>query len=146
MTMKTYFVAAVIGCTLAFAGCQSQPEAPIDPKAQKKVYSGILPCADCSGIHTTLILYRDQYDTPTRFELSEEYMSGSTVKLNVVERGEWTSHKYQEGVSQEDVYTINPEDDDARRQYIKDAINAVEQLDSSGNRIQSNLNYRLLSK
>ena len=74
-------------------------------------------------------------------------MSGSTVKLNAVERGDWASRKYQEGVTQEDVYTINPEaDDDAQRQYLKDAVNAIEQLDQSGNRIESNLNYRLLSK
>ena len=37
-------------------------------------------------------------------------------------------------------------DDDAQRQYLKDAVNAIEQLDQSGNRIESNLNYRLLSK
>ena len=140
--MKTYFAAAVLGCTVAFSGCQSQPETPINPTAQKEIYSGMLPCADCSGIRTTLTLYRDQYDSPTRFELREEYMSGSTVKLNAVERGDWASRKYQEGVTQEDVYTINPEaDDDAQRQYLKDAVNAIEQLDQSGNRIESNLNY-----
>ncbi|MEQ3725148.1 copper resistance protein NlpE [Alcanivorax sp.] len=144
--MKTYFAAAILGLTVAVAGCQSQPEAPINPTAQKEIYSGMLPCADCSGIRTTLTLYRDQHDSPTRFELREEYMSGSTVKLNAVERGDWASHKYQEGITQEDVYTINPDADDAQRQYLKDAVNAIEQLAPSGNRIESNLNYRLLSK
>ena len=62
--MKTYFAAAVLGCTVAFSGCQSQPETPINPTAQKEIYSGMLPCADCSGIRTTLTLYRDQYDSP----------------------------------------------------------------------------------
>lgn len=45
-----------------------------------------------------------------------------------------------------DVYTINPDDPDADRQYIKDAVNAIEQLDQNGNRIESNMNYRLLLK
>ena len=144
--MKTYFAAAILGLTVAVAGCQSQPEAPINPTAQKEIYSGMLPCADCSGIRTTLTLYRDQHDSPTRFELREEYMSGSTVKLNAVERGDWASRKYQEGITQEDVYTINPDADDAQRQYLKDAVNAIEQLAPSGNRIESNLNYRLLSQ
>ncbi|MEQ3636857.1 copper resistance protein NlpE N-terminal domain-containing protein [Alcanivorax sp.] len=144
--MKKYFAAAVLGCTVAFAGCQSQPETPINPTAQKDVYNGMLPCGDCSGIRTTLTLYRDQYNNPTRFELREEYMSGSTVKLNTVERGDWTSQKYREGVTQEDVYTINPEQDESQRKYLKDAVNAIEQLNQSGYRIDSNLNYRLLSK
>ena len=68
--MKTYLAAAVLGSAILVTGCQSQqPEEPINPTAQKITYSGMLPCADCSGIRTTLTLYRDQYDNPSRFEL-----------------------------------------------------------------------------
>ncbi len=145
--MKTYLAAAVLGSAVLVTGCQSQqPEEPINPTAQKIIYSGMLPCADCSGIRTTLTLYRDQYDNPSRFELREEYLSGSKVELSASERGSWESEKRLQGNMEYDVYTINPDDPDADRQYIKDAVNAIEQLDQSGNRIESNMNYRLLLK
>ena len=145
--MKTYLTAAVLGSAILVTGCQSQqPEEPIDPTAQQVTYTGMLPCADCSGIRTTLTLYRDQYSNPTRFELREEYLSGSKVELSASERGSWEAEKRLQGNMEYDVYTINPNDPDADRKYIKDAVNAIEQLDQNGNRIESNLNYRLLRK
>ena len=145
--MKTYLAAAVLGSAILVTGCQSKPpEEPVNPTAQKLTYSGMLPCADCSGIRTTLTLYRDQYDNPTRFELREEYLSGSKVELSASERGNWEAEKRLQGNMQYDIYTINPDDPDADRRYIKDVVNAIEQLDQDGNRIESNMNYRLLLK
>lgn len=145
--MKTYIAAAVLGSAVLITGCQSQPpEEPANPTAQKVTYSGMLPCADCSGIRTTLTLYRDQYDNPTRFELREDYLSGSKVELSATERGSWEAEKRLQANNEFDVYTINPDDPEADRHYIKDAVNAIEQLDRNGNRIESNMNYRLLRK
>lgn len=145
--MKSY-LAAALGGALLISGCQSQPPAPepANPTAQKITYQGMLPCADCSGIRTTLTLYRDQYNNPTRFELREEYLNGSKVDMNAVERGDWSASSAVEGGTQYDIFTINPQAADAKRQYLKDAVNAVEMLDKNGNRIESNMNYRLLSK
>ena len=47
---KTLYALGLAG-TLGLAACQSQP---IDPKASNTVYQGVLPCADCAGIKTTL--------------------------------------------------------------------------------------------
>lgn len=148
--MKKVFLAGIASMAL-LAGCQSPPpveEEPvvINPTAQKVIYSGMLPCADCSGIRTTLTLYRDQFDAPTRFMLREEYLQGSTVGLTAVERGDWTQDSLVKNDRQMDLYTINPETPDARRMYLRDAVNAVEQLDKNGEVIESNLNYRLLRK
>ncbi|KGD66304.1 hypothetical protein Y5S_00776 [Alcanivorax nanhaiticus] len=147
--MKKALIAGLAAAVLA--GCQSQQpvdEEPvvINPTAQKAVYSGMLPCADCSGIRTTLTLYRDQFDAPTRFQLREEYLQGSKVGLTAVERGDWALENRIHNDRQMDLYIINPETPDAKRQYLRDAVNAVEQLDQDGNIIESNLNYRLLSK
>ena len=92
--MKKIMFAGITTVAL-LAGCQSQQAANeepvvINPTAQKVVYSGMLPCADCSGIRTTLTLYRDQFDAPTRFQLREEYLQGSKVGLTTVERGDWS--------------------------------------------------------
>ena len=148
--MKKALMAGVASLTL-LAGCQSpQPveEEPvvINPTAQKIIYSGMLPCADCSGIRTTLTLYRDQFDAPTRFMLREEYLQGSTVGLTAVERGDWAQDTRIQNDRQMELYTINPETSEAKRLYLRDAVNAVEQLDQNGNVIESNLNYRLLRK
>ncbi|MZR63674.1 copper resistance protein NlpE [Alcanivorax sp. DP30] len=142
---------AGLTCAALLVGCQTQPketEEPvvINPTAQKVVYSGMLPCADCSGIRTTLTLYRDQFDAPTRFQLREEYLEGSKVGLTAVERGDWSQDTRIQSERQMELYTINPETPDAKRQYLRDAVNAVEQLDQNGELIESNLNYRLLRK
>ena len=106
--MKTYLAAAVLGSAILVTGCQSKPpEEPVNPTAQKLTYSGMLPCADCSGIRTTLTLYRDQYDNPTRFELREEYLSGSKVELSASERGNWEAEKCLQGTAPSEIYTIN---------------------------------------
>lgn len=148
--MKKTLLAGFASVAL-LAGCQSQQpveEEPvvINPTAQKVVYSGMLPCADCSGIRTTLTLYRDQFDAPTRFQLREEYLQGSSVGLTAVERGDWSQEIRVKDDRQMELYTINPETPDAKRQYLRDAVNAVEQLDQNGELIESNLNYRLLRK
>ncbi|MDX1805300.1 MAG: copper resistance protein NlpE N-terminal domain-containing protein [Alcanivorax sp.] len=143
---KTIAVVAMLS-GLALAGCQSAPPPePANPTAQKTTYSGMLPCADCSGIRTTLVLYRDQFANPTRFELREEYLKGSTVTLSAIERGDWDSTSKVRGTTEYRIFTINPQDPSGKRQYLKDAVNAIEMLDKDGKRIDSNLNYRLLKK
>ncbi|MCK0153278.1 copper resistance protein NlpE N-terminal domain-containing protein [Alcanivorax sp. S6407] len=147
--MKKITIAGLTSMTL-LAGCQTPPPEPepvvINPTAQKVVYSGMLPCADCSGIRTTLTLYRDQFDAPTRFQLREEYLQGSKVGLTAVERGDWSQESRIQDDRQMELYIINPETPDAVRQYLRDAVNAVEQLDENGAVIESSMNYRLLRK
>ncbi len=147
--MKRVLIAGLASAAL-ITGCQSQPpeEEPvvINPTAQKVTYSGMLPCADCSGIRTTLTLYRDQFDAPTRFELREDYMQGSKVGIKTVERGDWVQKNRVTDNRQMDLYVINPETPSATRQYLRDAVNAIEQLDQDGEKIESTMNYRLLRK
>lgn len=139
------FAITFVAMILLLTGCQSAPEpAPSDPNAQKVVYSGMLPCADCSGIRTTLTLFRDQYDNPTRFVLREEYLNGSSLTLDAVERGDWQASTRTDAPSADPIFTLNPGDPSAQQHYIKDASNALERLDLHGNRIESDMNYRLL--
>ena len=73
-------------------------------------------------------------------------MNGSKVATSAIERGDWSQTTRMQDNKQMEVYTINPSDPDSDRQFLRDAVNAVELLDENGNPIESNLNYRLLRK
>lgn len=136
---------SVIGLAagLALAGCQSTPP---NPTASKMVYSGVLPCADCSGIRTTLTLYRDQDAKPSRYELDQQYMKGSKISGRAVERGAWVSDKMVIDDKNYPVYTLNPEAEETQHRFLQSAVNAVEMLDLSGQRLESDLNHTLMKQ
>ena len=138
-------ILSVIGLAagLALAGCQS---GPTDPMASKMVYRGVLPCADCSGIRTTLTLYRDQDANPSRYELNQQYLDGSKVAGRAIERGAWADDRITIDNKSYPVYTLNPEAEEAQHRFLQSATNAVEMLDLSGQRIDSDLNYTLMKQ
>lgn len=135
--------------TLIAAGCSTPAPAPAPapakPLAQQTQWKGTLPCADCAGIEYRLTLYRDQYDQPTRYQLTEHYLNGKAA-LTVIERGDWKvmpdSLKQAKGL--DEVFVLSPNDPNSRRLFLHNAANAIELLDKEGSRIESKLNYTLL--
>ena len=146
--MNKVISTVALAATLTLVGCQSNrnAEAPPNPTASQIRYSGILPCADCSGIRTSLTLYQDQFNNPTRFQLQEDYMDGAQVKLSNSERGDWHRQERIEKNVRHQLIILNPEQPEERRYFIKDTVNAIELLDQDGNRIDSQFNYRLLER
>lgn len=52
-------------------------------------YQGMLPCGDCSGIETTLILYQDpETKNPTTYQMTSVYTGKNVSPL--VENGSWS--------------------------------------------------------
>lgn len=127
---------------LALAGCQTTP---LNPKASKTVYSGVLPCADCSGIHTTLTLYRDQDGQPSRYELRQRYL-GAAKETTHVERGVWSSGVTRIDGQQYPLVILNPNESDGRQLFVQNARNAVEILDQKGQPIHSGMNETLIQQ
>lgn len=109
---------AMLLLAAALAGCQSNPGAPGSETSETRAaqpvdahnsrdsldwagtYAGVLPCADCPGIETRLVLHGDG-----RFELSTRYLdrqvaaqtgggrftwnsAGSTITLDAAGRGQ----------------------------------------------------------
>ncbi|KAF0807413.1 hypothetical protein A6D6_00965 [Alcanivorax xiamenensis] len=143
--MKKILLTFGLASGLALAGCSSTPS---NPQADKALYSGMLPCADCSGIRTSLTLYSDEKDRPTQYELREEYMDSSRVGHTEVERGQWAyGNKEMDGTAYRTV-VLNPESEDVESQlrYLETALNALEMLDINGDRIESELNYTLIKR
>lgn len=141
--MKKAIVTLGLAAGLALAGCQTLPD---NPTASKTVYSGVTPCADCSGIRTTLTLYRNQDHQPSRYELRQQYLDGSKPKASHVNRGNWAASTTQLDGRQYPLYTLNPNDPEGQQSFVQNAKNAVEMLDANGQLIQSGLNYTLIQR
>lgn len=132
--------------SLLLAGCATQAPAPeVNMLAQKNTFKGTLPCADCSGIENTLVLYRNNKGLPTRYELTEKYLGGKQA-LTVIERGDWViqpdSLKQADGL--DEVFVLSPKDANSRRLFLHNAANAVKLLSRDGSLPQSKLNYTLM--
>ncbi len=75
MTPSRWLPGALLAAMLALAACSAPPANP-DPAHNSRnavdwagTYQGVLPCADCPGIRTRLVLTADG-----RFELSAQYI------------------------------------------------------------------------
>lgn len=103
--MKVKNSIAVLGLvTGLLAGCQSPAEVSKDPNAWVGEYHGTLPCADCAGMKTRIVLFENNLFTKTetavdnadnKFSESGEIVWGenkATVTL-VASGGE--SHQYK---------------------------------------------------
>lgn len=97
------------------------------------VYEGILPCADCEGIETTIILNQDK-----SFTITEEYLK--EPNLVIESKGTFGWDKAGQMITLE-------AEDDLKRNY-KVVENAIIHLDSNGREIQGKLAqfYRLTKK
>ncbi|MBL7250290.1 copper resistance protein NlpE [Alloalcanivorax sp. C16-2] len=141
--MKKTLHALGLAATLGLAACQSQP---LDPKASSTVYQGVLPCADCAGIKTTLTLYRDQDGEASRFELRQQYLDRGQAGSGQVERGNWVSQRMQLDGQSYPLYVLNPEQPEEQFRFVQNRRNAVEMLNAEGQRIDSDLNYTLMQQ
>lgn len=115
----------VVACGLAACGrptvAPPAPSAPPLPRAANLPrvghFAGVLPCADCTGIRTELILAGD-WDGLNRYHLTETYL-GTTQGDRTVEReGAWTTLR---GVPDDDaatVYQLDPDVAGARRHFL----------------------------
>lgn len=97
------------------------------------VYEGILPCADCEGIETTIRLNQDK-----SFTITEEYLK--EPNLVIESKGTFGWDKAGQMITLE-------AEDDLKRNY-KVVENAIIHLDSNGREIQGKLAqfYRLTKK
>lgn len=114
---------------MALFGCNARSqyvEQPLKPMAQS--FQGVLPCADCQGVDTSLFLEKDG-----TFVLKEVYRGTRDGDQAFAEYGSWqrTADKL--------VLTGT----DGSKRYFRPKGNDLNMLDASGNDIDSTLNYTL---
>lgn len=101
-------------------------------------WQGVLPCADCAGIDTRLVLRRDG---PAReFELVETYL-GVDGDNQFVERGAWSEGPASDGDGAATVYRLGT--DPAGRRFQLRPDGALDLLGADGAPVSGGPDYRL---
>lgn len=133
--MKKLLISAVAACSLfALFGCNNraevtalQPTQAAELKPMQQSYKGLLPCADCEGIETTLFLEKDG-----TWVMNQRYKGAPTPAV-FASYGSWarTADKL--------VLTGS----DGEKLYYRPKDDGLEMLDQQGNPIESQFNYML---
>jgi copper homeostasis protein (lipoprotein) len=123
------------------------PSQVTDPLATPGVvrYWGVLPCADCSGIRTELMLVQDpKTGEPQTYELTETHLKVAGEEKPNVTRGKWTIAR---GIAKDPAATMFTLDGGGRpelsRRFERLDDSELRQLDRDGKRIDSKANYTL---
>ena len=132
--MKTAILSVVAACTLfSLIGCNNrtevevlQPTRAAELKPMQQSWRGILPCADCEGIETSLFLEKDG-----TWVMNERYQGVRDEPSSFASYGTWarTADKL--------VLT----DSKGEKSYYRAKGEALEMLDREGNPIESQFNY-----
>ncbi|WP_342322129.1 envelope stress response activation lipoprotein NlpE [Kosakonia sp. BYX6] len=133
--MKKAILAVMAGCTLfTLFGCNHrgefetvQPTQVEELKPMQQSWRGVLPCADCEGIETSLFLEKDG-----SWVMNQRYLGGKAPSV-FGSYGNWarTADKL--------ILT----DTHGDKTYFRAKGEALEMLDQQGNPIRSQLNYTL---
>ena len=135
MVKKAIVTAMAVISLFTLMGCNNRAEvdtlspaqaAELKPMAQS--WRGVLPCADCEGIETSLFLEKDG-----TWVMNERYLGAREEPSSFASYGTWarTADKL--------VLT----DSKGEKSYYRAKGDALEMLDREGNPIESQFNYTL---
>jgi hypothetical protein len=104
------------------------------------VYRGLLPCADCSGIETRIILINDEL----LYILTERFIGIRDGDDHVYSSyGPYTTVRGFKDNPNSLVYILNPESPEARRYYLSIEPTEIRMLDRDMQLFDSELNYTM---
>lgn len=126
--MAAFTLFALIGCNNRSEVDVIQPTQVAELKPMQQSWRGILPCADCEGIETSLFLGKDG-----TWVMNERYQGVREEPSSFASYGTWarTADKL--------VLT----DSQGEKSYYRAKGDALEMLDREGNPIESQFNYTL---
>lgn len=132
--MKKAILSALAGCLLFFLiGCNNRDVDAVQPaqveelKSMQQSWRGVLPCADCEGIETSLFLEKDG-----NWVMSQRYL-GAREPAAFASYGRWARTA--------DKLTLT--DSHGEKIYFRAKGDGLEMLDREGKPIESTLNYTL---
>lgn len=138
-------VAALAGCSRSSdpdpAAASAEPGQAAPPLTEdfERTWLGVLPCADCDGIQTRLVLRGE--DGARRYLLEETYL-GVEGDNAFIQEGEWTETTMAlEGVDTP-VYRLDPQGPASRWFWVQ-PDGGLEMLEGPGRTFGDGLGYRL---
>ena len=119
-------VLAALTAIAALAGCAGQGGSLPSSESSNLLgsYTGILPCADCAGIRTNLMLYADRY------ELRETYIGTRDGDRTVEKTGGVKVTRGSASDREATVYQLQDERSEPRRNFLRVGDNELRLLDA----------------
>ena len=154
--MKKLFIALAV-FTIFLTGCQKKEAPAQNPATQakpaaaadnvlEKVYEGVLPCADCSGIKTRIkISSKDGDATASVFEKTMTYLGKGPDNVFVA-KGSYIIERGMNGDANAIIYIFNPDKTKSEQDYYaiySNDPNTLYALDRNMKKIEPSLNYAL---
>jgi copper homeostasis protein (lipoprotein) len=131
------------GMLPASAGAQDAPQQKSASPHGKLIatYHGVLPCADCPGIDTTVKLFASAAkDTRGLYITHHAYQDR---KSSYNETGTWTLEKGTPGDASASVYVLKPKTGSGVTNFLRVGDNEIKQLDNDRKPFAGNVNFSL---
>ena len=116
----------------------AQVEVPAGSQDMVRTWAGLLPCSDCQGIDTRLVLRTDR--GRRNYVMTETYVGGAG-KNSFDRAGTWTEVLRKVGGEQQVTYVLDP--DRAAQRFVLQPDGALEMLDADGSPPDDAIAYRL---
>jgi predicted secreted protein len=101
-------------------------------------YAGILPCADCAGLHTDLRLFSDPgSDQATRYEIAETYIGARDGDRAFENSGRWGVLRGTPADADATVYQLDIDKPGRARNFLRVGDGELRALDRQQNEIAS---------
>ena len=112
----------------------------VAPSAQdsERTWAGLLPCRDCQGIDTRLVLRTDR--GRRNYVMTETYIGG-TGQNSFNRAGTWTEVQRKVGGESQVTYVLDP--DRVAQRFALQPDGALEMLDVDGQAPEDEIAYRL---
>jgi copper homeostasis protein (lipoprotein) len=118
--------------------------APSDSGKSTEHFAGMLPCADCSGIHLELTLYAPpSKNGPGNYELKQTYEGARQANSTYTEKGTWTVVRGSAKKPNATVYELHPAGSDSKQFYLRADKNTLRLLDSQRQELPPQLPHTL---
>jgi copper homeostasis protein (lipoprotein) len=137
---------ASAGVSVAFAQTQDAAQQQKAPAASQRkliaAYRGVLPCADCPGIDTTVRLFApaDGGESHGRYLIRRAYQER---KSSYTETGTWTLEKGTPDDASASVYVLKPKTGNGVTNFLRVGDDGIKQLDNDRKPFSGSVNFSL---
>jgi copper homeostasis protein (lipoprotein) len=154
LSCRQIVIAVILtGFCFANAGIYAIPASAQDATQQQKspattrgkllaAYRGVLPCADCPGIDTTVRLFADPSGAEDhgRYLIRSSYQERNSTNT---EMGTWTLDKGTPSDASASVYVLKPKSGTGTTNFLVVGDNEIKQLDADRKLFTGTVNFTL---